>query len=133
MRKAFLALLTILLAVILITMPAETKAAESGIMPRSMQTTSCSLSISGATAKYGGVVSAAGCSKLSVTLSLQKYKDRKWRTVKTNSMSTTNASLTFTKSKLITAGKFRAKATVKAEKGALTETFTYYSAVKTKG
>ena len=132
MRKAFTVFMTVLLVAMLMVMPAMANTQDSDIAPTSLQSTTCSLSISGITAKYSCAISGVTCDKLSATLSLQKYKDGSWQTVKSSTDSSTTGYLIIEKSKLITAGKFRAKAVVTATKGTQKETITYYSAVKTK-
>ena len=132
MRKVFSVFLMIFLIIIFV-MPVMAMAVQPvEIMPTSVQKDVCTLCISGVKAEYNVAVKDTACDEMTVTLSLQKYKNGNWKTVKSNTTSTTNVSLTMTQTKLITVGKFRAKAVVVYKKGSGKKTITYYSAVKTK-
>ncbi len=132
MRKIFSVMMIAIMSVFMLSMPVLAADTGSVIMPMSLQSSSCDLSISGMTATSSCSISATGCDSISVTLSLQKYKDSSWETVKSKTQSTTNGKLLFSMTKLITAGKFRAKAVVTVKQGSKTETSTMYSATKTK-
>lgn len=132
MRKVFSVMMIAIMSVFMLSMPVLAADTGSVIMPMSLQSSSCDLSISGMTATSSCSISATGCDSISVTLSLQKYKDGSWETVKSKTQSTTNGKLLFSMTKLITAGKFRAKAVVTVKQGSKTETSTMYSATKTK-
>ena len=98
----------------------------------SLQNGTCSVSISGMTAKSTVTVVAAGTDSISVTLHLQKLKDGTWTSVKTKSGSTSDDTYADSMTKLVPAGSFRTKAVVTVKDGSTTETKTYYSSVVVK-
>lgn len=132
MREKIGVMAVVLLSIFMLAMPVLAADTGSEIMPASTQTNNCTLSISGVTATSSCFVSVSGSDSISVTLCLQKYKNGAWETVQTKTNSTTGTSLSFSMSKLITAGKFRAKAVATVKQGSSTETKTSYSATKTK-
>ena len=133
MRKMISVVLVAMISIVMISVPVFAADTDSMIRPMSIETSAnCNLSISNMTATSSCTVSAYGSDSISVTLHLQKYKNGAWETVKTKTQSTTDDSLKFSMTKLVTAGKFRAKAVVTVKQGGKTETSTKYSATKTK-
>lgn len=132
MKKISSLFLTVLLLVTVSFTPVMAAAQETGAIVMSIQTGDCSLKITGMTAKASINVNTLSSDSISVTLYLQKYKDGAWTSVKSTTKSTTADDLSFSMTKLITAGKFRTKAVVTVKDGSNTETKTYYSSVVVK-
>ena len=132
MRKALSLFLTIVLMVTLCVGTVAASSNDSDISTMSLQSSTVALTISGFTASTGATIKASSSDSINATLYLQKYKDGAWETVKSKSGSTTNATLQISFTKLITAGKFRAKLVSKVTSGSETETITSYSSIKTK-
>lgn len=109
MKKKLCVFFTLILSFMLFLMPAV--ASESiEVSPASLQKSTCNLTISGMTATASCDVRAVSSDSITVTLYIQKYKDGVWDNVKSQTQTTTSDKLSFSMSKLITAGQFRAKA-----------------------
>lgn len=132
MRKVISLLLVCVTVFLLIAIPATAAGSDRNIISARLNSTACSLKISGMTAFSSCNVILRGTDKTTVTLSLQKYKNGKWTVVQNTTKTTTGARLNFSKKKLITAGRFRAKATVTAARGNKRETKSYYSSIVTR-
>ncbi|MCU6762535.1 Uncharacterised protein [uncultured Roseburia sp.] len=132
MRKVISFLLVCVTVFLLVTMSAMAAGSGKNSISARLNSTTCSLKISGMTAESSCNVILRGTDKATVTLSLQKYKNGKWTVVQSTTKSTTGARLSFSRKKLITAGKFRAKAVVTAIRGNTRETKNYYSSIVTK-
>lgn len=128
--KSILLMMVLLFVFSFSSAMAAEKAPEMSVM--SLQNGTCSVSISGMTAKSTVTVVAAGTDSISVTLHLQKLKDGTWTSVKTKSGSTSDDTYADSMTKLVTAGSFRTKAVVTVKDGSTTETKTYYSSVVVK-
>lgn len=76
-------------------------------------------------------VIGTGYDRLYVTLYLQKYKNKKWVTVKSQAANTRKSSLAVKRSGPVAKGRFRARAVVTAQKGKRKQTHVYYSGVRT--
>lgn len=131
MKKKICVILTLILSFTLFLMPVA--ASESvEVSPASLQKSTCDLTISGMTATASCDVRAVASDSITITLYIQKYKDGVWDSVKSQTQTTTSDKLSFSMSKLITAGQFRAKAVVVVKDGGKSETHTAYSATKVK-
>lgn len=131
MRKT-LSLMLALVLMLSVCLGTVAASSEDAISPMSLQSSSVSLSISGMTASTNASIKASTSDSINATLYLQKYKDGTWTSVKSKTASTTSGVLSVSFTKLITAGKFRAKLVSKVTKDSETETITSYSSVKTK-
>ncbi len=92
----------------------------------------CSLFFSGRMANVNCHVVNKGADRMTVTMVLLKYKNGTWKKVQSCSRTTGKSRVSLSGRKRILPGKYRAKVTVVAVKGAYKKTTSYYSAVVVK-
>jgi hypothetical protein len=90
------------------------------------------ISIAGGTATMNSTLQGrSGVTKIKCTLTLQKKSSSSWSGVESWSKEVNASSMTFTKTRTVSHGTYRAKATFKVYKGGSYETITKYSSQKT--
>ncbi len=122
-RKRFLAV--ILICALAAGVPAIS------VQAAKLKTVTCNLSLQKKSAKASCTVIGTGYDRLYVNLCLQKYKNKKWVTIKSQTANTRKASLSVKRSGQVSKGRFRARASVTVQKGKKKQTHVYYSSVRT--
>ena len=131
--KRFLALFTILTLAFSMNVFASESNEESTIEPRASYVFD-SVSSSISKTAYGGECTLVGVGSGTLTIRLQKYSSGSWSTVSgtTSSKSFSNTKLcVHSKSKILSAGKYRCKTTVTATVGSHSDSRTVYSSTLT--
>lgn len=131
--KRFLVFVTILTLTFSLNVFASEEIEEDTIEPRSSYVFS-SVSSSISKTAYGGECTLVGVGSGTLTIRLQKYSSGSWSTVSgtTSSKSFSNTKLcVHSKSKVLSAGKYRCKTTVTATVGSHSDSRTVYSSTLT--